>query len=87
MQFRIVQLVHCVNELNKENGNSSIEFIIEKKNFWGWKEVLKQEIRPSRISHKTYEDAEAYLMSQYMGHGMCTINGTVYTYEPYSYWV
>ena len=85
MKFRIVKLVHVVNEIGVANGRCEKEFIIEKKNFWGWKEIFGYEIKPKRISYKTYEDAESYMMSNYMGHGICTINGDVYTYKPYSY--
>jgi hypothetical protein len=85
MKFRIIKLVHCVDRINQEKGGSTTEFIIEKKSFWGWKEVYGIEIKPKRISHKTYEDAESYMMSNYMGHGICTIDGNVYTYEPYRY--
>jgi hypothetical protein len=85
MKFRIVQLVHSVNEIGMANGRYKKEFIIEKKNFWGWKEIFGYEIKPKRIPYKTYEDAESYMMSNYMGHGICTINGNVYTYKPYSY--
>jgi len=85
MKFRILQLVHHVDRVSQEKANPEIEFVIEKKNFWGWKEIFGYEIKPKRISHKTYEDAESYMMSNYMGHGICTINGDVYTYEPYSY--
>jgi hypothetical protein len=88
MKFRIVQLIHNVAELSQENrGRASIEYVIQKKNFWGkWKEVFATEIESSRISHKTYEDAEAYMLHHYMGHGMCEKIGVEYEYTPYSYY-
>ena len=85
MKFRIIEYTHCVNELGQEKGRGSIEYVIERKTFFGWKEVFNTEITPKRISHKTYQDAEAYLYSNYMGHGMCTKIGVEYKYEPYSY--
>lgn len=87
MKFRILQLVHNVAALSNEDGRYSIEYIIQKKTFWGWKEIFSHEIKSHRISHKTFEDAESYMMANYMGHGMCTINGNVYTYEPYTYYM
>jgi hypothetical protein len=89
MKFRIVQLIHRVDELSQENGgSSSIDYVIEKKNFWGcWKEVFVTEIDSKRICHKTYEDAEAYMICNYMGHGMCEKIGVEYNYTPYTYYV
>ena len=86
MKFRIIKLIHSVDKLGHADGVSKTEFIIEKKGFWGWKEVMSHELKPKRISHPTYEAAEAYMLHNYMGHGMCTIDCNVYTYEPYSYW-
>jgi hypothetical protein len=88
MKFRIIELIHRVNELSHENGRATIEFVIEKKNMWGcWKEVFMKELNPTRISHKTYEDAEAYLFSKYMGHGVCKRINNGYKYTPYTYYV
>lgn len=86
MKFRIVQLIHHVEELSQENGGKSeIEYVIEKKNFWGkWKEIFATELEPSRIAHKTYEDAEAYMLQYYMGYGMCEKIGVEYKYTPYT---
>jgi len=36
MKFRIVQMIHSVEELSRENeGRSKIEYVIQRKNFWG----------------------------------------------------
>jgi hypothetical protein len=89
MKFRIVQLIHNVGELKYgEHGRATIEFIIQKKNFWGvWKEIFVTEVKPKRIAHKSYADAEAYMISEYMGHGICTKNGNTYEYQSYTYYV
>lgn len=89
MKFRIVQLIHNVAELSQENGGrAEIEYIIQKKNFWGrWKEVFAVEVTPARIAHKTYEDAEAYMLRYYMGHGMCEKIGVEYEYTAYTYFI
>lgn len=87
MKFRIVEYIHCLNELEQEKGRASIEYVIEKKTFFGWKEVFNTELTPKRISHKTYQDAESYLYSNYMGHGMCTKIGVEYQYLPYTYYI
>ena len=86
-RYRIVELIHNIAELKRENGRSSIEWIIETKGFWGWKEVMRQEVEPHRISHKTYSDAEAYMIANYMGHGMCKRVNNEYFYTPYTYYV
>jgi len=87
MKFRIVEYTHCVSELKWENGRSRIEYVIEKQTWLGWKEIFNTELEPKRISHKTYQDAEVYLYSKYMGHGICTKIGVEYKYEPYVYFV
>lgn len=88
MKYRIVEYTHCVNEINTENGRSRIEYVIERKTWLGgWKEITKKELNDTRISHKTYKDAEVYLMTNYMGHGECTKIGIEYKYEPYTYFV
>ena len=88
MKLRIVEYTHCVNDLGRENGRARIEYVIEKKTYWfGWKEIFNTEIKPKRISHETYQDAEAYLYSNYMGHGMCKKIGNEYEYTDYTYFV
>lgn len=88
MKFRIVQIFHGVGELSqKDGGRSKIEYVIQKKNFWGrWKEVFATEITPCRVAHKTYADAEAYMLHYYMGHGECEKIGVEYEYTPYTYY-
>lgn len=87
MKFRIVEYTHCVSDLKWENGRSRIEYVIEKQTWLGWKEIFNTEIKPKRISHKTYQDCEAYLYSKYMGHGMCKKIGNEYQYTDYTYFV
>jgi hypothetical protein len=88
MKFRIVEIIHHVDELKNDKGRSEVEYIIQKKNFWGeWIEIVQKEVESKRISHKTYSDAESYLMSEYMGHGMCEHIGNEYEYTPYTYYV
>ena len=82
-KLRILKLIHNVG--NSTNGTT--EFIIERKTFWGWKEVMRTELGSTRISFKTYEEAEKYMFEKYTGHGRMTISGNVYYYEPYTYWV
>jgi hypothetical protein len=88
MKFRIVKIIHCVNELKYDKGRFKVEYIIQKKNFWGkWVEIVQTEVNSKRISHETYSDAESYLMSEYMGHGMCEHIGNEYEYTPYTYYI
>jgi hypothetical protein len=85
MKFRIIQEVFGTAELRlKDGGISETQWIIERKTFWGWKEVLAKELVSERISHKSYADAEAYMISNYMsGNGRFKKNANVYTYEKY----
>jgi len=85
MKFRIVEYTHKVDSL--KFGKAQIEYVIEKKNIFGWKEIFNKELKSKRISHKTYQDAEAYMMGNYMGHGICRKVGVEYEYTPYTYFV
>lgn len=82
MKFRIVKLIHDVHSNDRK-----IEYIIQKKTLFAWKEIFKTEIKPNRISHKTFEDAESYLFQNYMGHGLCTKVNNEYTFEEYQYFI
>jgi hypothetical protein len=86
MKFRIVEIVNNVSSLGRENSDATYECIIQKKNLFGlWREIKLNEISSTRISHKTYDDAEAYMFANYMGHGVCEKIGNVYTYTAYTY--
>lgn len=89
MKFRIVEYIHHVDLLKDDNtyNQPTVEYVIEKKKLFGWEEVVKKELIPTRVSHKTYEDAEAYLYSKYMGHGYCKKIGNVYEYHAYTYYM
>ena len=87
MKYRIVRIIHNVGELKKENGRSTQEYVIEKKRWGLWNEVMQTEVETRRISHKTYEDAEAYMITNYMGHGICEIIGNEYKYTAYTYYI
>jgi len=82
MKFRIVKLIHDV-----DSNDRKIEYIIQKKTLFGWKEIFKTEIKPNRISYNTFEDAELYLFQNYMGHGLCTKVNNEYTFEEYQYFI
>jgi len=79
--LRILKLIHNVGNTI----NNTSEYIIEQKTFWGWREVKRTELSSTRISFKTYEEAESYMFDKYTGHGMMTVSGNVYYYEPYTY--
>lgn len=80
-KYRIVQLCH-----NSYSDDREIEWVIEKKKFWGWREVFHIEGHiKKRIGHKSYKKAEQYLFKNYTGHGICQRYGSFYTYTPYSY--
>ncbi len=88
MVFRIVKIIHNVGELKHENGRFTIEYVIQRKNWLGiWKEIVSTELVPQRISHKSYEDAEAYMIANYMGHGICHNVGNIYEYVEYTYYM
>ena len=80
-KFRIVQLCH-----DSYSPDRKIEWVIEQKKFWGWKEVFHIEgPTHKRIRHKSYKEAEKYLFENYTGHGICKRYGSFYTYEKYNY--
>lgn len=82
-QYRITELIH-----NSGFSDRSREFIIERKRpIIGWKEVKAVEVDSKRISHKTYEEAEQYLLSNYTGHGICKRKGNIYQFSHYVYFV
>lgn len=85
MRFRIIQLIHRVDGLKQNPSTATIEYVIQKKHIFGWKEIMSTELKSKRISHKTYEDAEAYMFCNYMGHGRCTKINNEYIYEVYTY--
>ena len=80
-KYRIVQLFHNANSPDR-----NIEWVIERKKFWGWREIFHVEgPTRKRISHESYDKAEQYLLKKYTGHGICKRYGNFYTYEHYSY--
>lgn len=78
--FRIVELIH-----NSSSKDRKREFVIQKKRFFGWKEVMLVELDHKRISFSNYDEAELYLLNNYTGHGLCTKIGSYYIYEAYNY--
>jgi len=82
--YRIVELMH-------RSGDYNIEFIIERRKgflFKRWKEVFHiEDDRWKRVSHKTYEKAEQYLLDKYTKDGigsLVTRSGNIYYVEPYT---
>ena len=81
MTFRIVKYLG-----GTEQSNPGIEYVIEKKNrLFGWKEIERTEVNSKRVSHPTYEEAEQYMVKNYMVHGYYKQVGCVYDYTPYIY--
>ena len=80
-KYRIVQLFHSADSPNR-----NIEWVIERKKFWGWREIFHVE-GPTRrrISHSSYDEAEKHLLENYTRHGICKRYGSFYTYEDYKY--
>ena len=80
-KYRIVKLTH-----NSGSSDRAIEWVIDRKSFWGWKEIMNiQGPKVDRVSHMSYENAELYLFNTYTGHGICKLHGGIYTYTEYSY--
>lgn len=85
MKFRIVEHVYGTSCLKQEDKQADIEWIIEKKTFWGWREIMHKELVSERVPHKTYADAEAYMITNYMlGDGWFRRDANVYTYTRYT---
>jgi hypothetical protein len=82
--YRIIALMH-------RSGDHYIEYVIERRKgflFKRWKEVDHIEDGwYKRISHKTYEKAEQYLLDKYTKDGigsLVTRSGNIYYVEPYT---
>ena len=78
MEFRIIEIVKHL-----EYDNVQGLYIIEKKGWFGWREVKHVEVSSKRLSYPSYDDAEKYMISNYMGSGNYRRNGNVYDYIPY----
>jgi hypothetical protein len=84
----MIHKYRIVGKITTGSIHPTTKWIIEKKHIlFGWREVLKIEGPNSySIHHKTYEDAEKYLISEYTtSYGNVTINGNVYYYKPHLY--
>lgn len=80
-KYRIVQLIHDAGSSDRR-----IEWVIEQKKFWGWREIFHVEgPRQVLVTHSSYDKAEQYLFKRYTGHGICKRYGSFYTYEKYNY--
>ena len=82
-KYRIVQLFH-----DSESTGRKIEWVIEQKKLWGWREIFHVEGHISkRISHQSYDDAEQYLFDNYTKNGICKRHGSTYTFDKYTLWL
>ena len=81
-KYRLVELIHDSGLSDRRER----EWIIERKRFWGWREIFHIEgTKVKRITHKTRKEAETYLLDTYTGHGRCEKYGNVYLYTEYTY--
>lgn len=82
-KFRIVEVIE-----NSGSADRKGHWIIEQKKLFGWKEIGQNEgPKYESIIHTSYEEAELYLLNNYTGHGVCRKYGSVYTYNPYTYYM
>ena len=82
-KFRIVEVIE-----NSGSADRKGHWIIEQKKLFGWKEIGQNEgPKYESIIHKSYEEAELYLLNNYTGHGVCRKYGNVYTYNSYTYYL
>ena len=86
MKFRIVEYIHHVHELEFNPSKAKIEYVIERKGWFGWKEISQKEIKDKKLSYKTYQEAEAYMFSKYMEYGWCKKTNNIYEYQAYFYY-
>ena len=49
MKFRIVEYTHSVDNLKYDSNRVKIEYVIEKRTMFGWKEVFNKELKKKRI--------------------------------------
>lgn len=68
---------------------SRISFRIERKTFFGWKEIeIKENSCSKELSFGSYVEAEHYIYKNYFGHGeVYQPYPNVYQYTPYTYYV
>jgi hypothetical protein len=82
-KFRIVEVIEKSGSPDRKS-----HWIIEQKKLFGWKEIGQDEgPRYKNIIHKSYEDAELYLLDNYTAYGVCRKYGNVYTYNSYTYYM
>lgn len=82
-KFRIVEVIE-----NSGNDDRKGYWIVEQKKWFGWVEIGHNEgPKHKEVKHKSYEEAELYLLRNYTGHGVCRKYGNVYTYNSYTYYM
>lgn len=67
--------------------NDDNTFYLERKSFWGWKEIFKTELSTrDLITFTSYSDAEEYILYKFSD-GIVLKNGNVYSYITPNYYV
>jgi hypothetical protein len=68
---------------------SKISYRIERKTFFGWKEIkIKEDSSSRELSFGSLVEAEHYVLNNYLGHGVVyQPYPNVYQFKPYTYYV
>jgi hypothetical protein len=83
VKYRIVEVISKSGHPDRKG-----HWVIEEKKFFGWREIFNNEGPNSKsVEHKSYKDAELYLLKKYTGYGECRVYGNVYTYQPYTFYM
>lgn len=80
MKIRIVQYI-------QDTGSKSprISYVIEVKRFFGYRQINKKELITKEMTFQSYDEAETYMIKNYMANGICKRIGNLYHYVEYSY--
>lgn len=80
-RYRIVAVYENAKPFLFGNADKHTRYVIETKNFFGWKEIMRKEVQSKKIYHNTYTDAEFHMIINYMLFGKIKRIGNEYIYK------
>lgn len=84
MKFRIINKIYSLLNIRHY---SSVYYIQRRVLFFYWKTITIKEVNTSSLSFKTYEEAEQYMIKNYMtGEDSYTRNNNIYKSSRFSYY-
>lgn len=81
--------MYRITSKTPDSNLSKISYRVERKTFFGWKEIKVKENGSSKeLSFGSYGEAEYYIFNNYFGHGeVYQPYPNVYQYKPYTYYI